>query len=1107
MNPSPTAVATFTKASDFSPATFPGLGLWVRSDAGLVADTAGRVSEWRDQSGQGNHLRQTTLASRPVAVPGSLNGLPVLHFDGTDDSMAFTTRLDGTIRAVFAVLKQQTGSYSWRTFLGDTTKDDFSPGWASWWGSASASVLQGETWANGVAVNGATTNRPQTMAVLSVLPTAGVTADRLFKGKTNYPWIGDIAELIVYTQPLTSSQRKSVEDYLDLKYAAYVATAGAPEFTPNGGTFTGSVDVSLNTPTPGAEIHYTTDGNEPNDSSTLYTGPFTLTATALVQARAFRTGMNPSPVSVANFTLAGDLSPAAVPGLVLWARADLGVASDGYGKVSRWRDLSGRGNDLSQADPALQPSFVPDVQAGRPVVRFDGAGDVLPFKSRLTTIRTAFWVIREDAAAPNGYRFLLGDASAYDFHSGAARQLWSTYTNAAITSGETRINGVLVNGTTTNRPSSLSVVSLVTTANVTADAFSRDRTSGRWWWGDLAELVIYDRPLTAAERKSVEDALALKYGLYVPTLAAPQISPNGTRILAPVHVTVSAELGAEIRYTTDGTVPTDTSASGSTSTRYEAPLDFTLPTTLKARAFRTGFEPSPVATASFLDTTTPAPLLVSGLKLWVKADAGTNAPGGFVSAWADQSGNANNLVQATPAMQPQLVPGAANGLPVLRFDGAGDSMSFTTRLTTIRTVFWVLRRSPAATPSYRYLLGDVSTYDFSSEANTKLWNAGYTSAAVMQGQTRLNGVLVNGTQTDRPLDLSVISLVTTGDVSASTFSRDRIYDYSWWGDLAELIIYDRPLADRERESIEGYLASKWALYTPTAAAPTVTPPGGRVVGTQLVQLDSPTPGATVRYTVDDKSPDDNSTIYTGPFEVTATTRIRARALRTGWNPSAETAVTFYGPETFTPASLSGLALWVRADGGLGPDGSTWEDQSAAQNSLGQGTPGKRPAAAYDATSRMPIVRFDGIDDELLFTNRLTGIRTVFWVIRRSSATTPPPGYRFLLGDANSYDFCSDGTTKLWTAGYTNAVILNGQTRLNGTPVDGKVTDRPLGLSVISLVTTGNASADAFSRDRTYGRSWWGDLAELVIFERALLPSEVQAVEAYLAERYGIVLAP
>ena len=114
-----------------------------------------------------------------------------------------------------------------------------------------------------------------------------------------------------------------------------------------------------------------------------------------------------------------------------------------------------------------------------------------------------------------------------------------------------------MNGLTTNRPTSLSVISLVTTAIVTADAFSRDRTNfGRTWWGDLAELIVYERALTQAERKSVEDYLALKYGLYTPTLAAPQISterqPHRSR---SVHVTLSAEPGAEIRYTIDGSDP------------------------------------------------------------------------------------------------------------------------------------------------------------------------------------------------------------------------------------------------------------------------------------------------------------------------------------------------------------------------------------------------------------------------------------------------------------------------------------------------------------------------------------------------------------------------
>src|SRR5262249_35382276 len=158
--------------------------------------------------------------------------------DGWDDSLGFTNRLDGNIRAVFAVLKQN-GAQSWRVFLGDSIKDDFYPGWMAWWGGyESPFIKDGEMWVNGAAVNGGAAERPQTMSVVSVVPTAGVTADRLFQGKSNAPWIGDIAELVVYTQPITSSERKAVEDYLALKYKAYEATAGAPEFTPNGATFT-----------------------------------------------------------------------------------------------------------------------------------------------------------------------------------------------------------------------------------------------------------------------------------------------------------------------------------------------------------------------------------------------------------------------------------------------------------------------------------------------------------------------------------------------------------------------------------------------------------------------------------------------------------------------------------------------------------------------------------------------------------------------------------------------------------------------------------------------------------------------------------------------------
>ncbi len=76
-----------------------------------------------------------------------------------------------------------------------------------------------------------------------------------------------------------------------------------PTFDPNGGTFVGSVNVTIACTTADATIRYTTDGSDPNASSTEYTGPIQLTATTTLKARAFMGGMTDSDVGSATFTV------------------------------------------------------------------------------------------------------------------------------------------------------------------------------------------------------------------------------------------------------------------------------------------------------------------------------------------------------------------------------------------------------------------------------------------------------------------------------------------------------------------------------------------------------------------------------------------------------------------------------------------------------------------------------------------------------------------------------------------------------------------------------------------------------------------------------------
>jgi uncharacterized repeat protein (TIGR03806 family) len=93
--------------------------------------------------------------------------------------------------------------------------------------------------------------------------------------------------------------------YVGAEYALSVFGPGiflaTPTISPAGGTFINSVTVMLSDASAGASIHYTLDTTTPNASSPLYTGPFNLTNSALVQAVAIQSGAVASAVVSGSF--------------------------------------------------------------------------------------------------------------------------------------------------------------------------------------------------------------------------------------------------------------------------------------------------------------------------------------------------------------------------------------------------------------------------------------------------------------------------------------------------------------------------------------------------------------------------------------------------------------------------------------------------------------------------------------------------------------------------------------------------------------------------------------------------------------------------------------
>ena len=126
----------------------------------------------------------------------------------------------------------------------------------------------------------------------------------------------------------------------------------------------------------------------------------------------------------------------------------------------------------------------------------------------------------------------------------------------------------------------------------------------------LGTVVKFSTPTIANGRVYIGTANAVVTYGFLRTAAAPVVTPPGAAFFQQINVTLTnGTPGADIRYTTDGSIPTQTSA------RYTGPITLTNTVTLKARAYQAGYYESAVVSADFLLHPTvrllPNPLLTS----------------------------------------------------------------------------------------------------------------------------------------------------------------------------------------------------------------------------------------------------------------------------------------------------------------------------------------------------------------------------------------------------------------------------------------------------------------------------------------------------------------
>lgn len=213
------------------------------------------------------------------------------------------------------------------------------------------------------------------------------------------------------------------------------------------------------------------------------------------------------------------------------------------------------------------------------------------------------------------------------------------------------------------------------------------------------------------------------------------------------------------------------------------------------------------------------------------------------------------------------------------------------------------------------------------------------------------------------------------------------------------------------------------------------------------------------------------------------------------------------PVPVPPGGVTGLALWLDAAQltGLtnGATVNTWNDLSGSGNNatLASGA----PTYQTNAINAKPVVRFKGYQVNMPgghFTfPSIPNVRTVFWVVKK----TPGSHLRFLLGDDTEYHFHA-GVSTLWDAPNVSPNILGGTTRIMGAAINGTTTALPEGsFQLISVVTSGDVQVNTLSQDRSFAeRTWEGDIAEILIYPRALTSTEETAVGSYLANKYRLL---
>jgi hypothetical protein len=720
-------------------------------------------------------------------------------------------------------------------------------------------------------------------------------------------------------------------------------TVSAPAFSPAAGTYPPGQTVTLSDATSGASIYYTTDGSTPSGSSTLYTGPISVSGTETISAIGVESGYTNSPVASASYTVSTTLSPPSFsPASGNYASAQFVILTDPTSGASIYYTTDG-------STPTTNST------------RYTGPINV----SATTTINAI--------AAASGYTTSAVASAAYTITVAATPPTLSpvagTYTSAqTVTLSDTTPGATIyytTNGSTptptstlytgpitvssTETISAIAVATGYTTSGVTSGLYTISSSSGATpisvslaTVDTLYGLATAGTPVTGGGLDGHNQAYAAALvGATVvwngATFQLPGAGPNSAVTSATItlpagnYATLSL-LGSAVNGTQANQTLTVTYTDGTTQSFTQGFSDWFTPKNYAGESVA-------VATAYRIGSTgatSNGPYNLYGYSFALnsaKTVASLTLPA-----------NKNVVVLAV-----DLTPVTIAALPTFSPAPGTYTSAQTVTLsdaTSGAAIYYTTNGSTPTSGSTRYA-GPISV------AATETVNAiaiatGYTSSAVATGSYTIGSPASTPTFSPAPGTYASAQSVTLSDTTAGA----SIY-YTTDGSTPSgaSTLYTGAITIAATETVNaiaiatGYTNSAVATGTytinATASTPTFSPAQGTYTSTQAVTLSDTTAGASIYYTTDGSTPTSGSTLYTGPISVSASETINAIAVETGYNNSAVASAAYTivptaslptfspAPGTYTSAqsvsltdATAGASIYYTTDGSTPTIGST-----------------------------------------------------------------------------------------------------------------------------------------------------------------------------------------